>query len=470
MLDATMKEQLKAYLTSLRQPLRITATLDDTETSRELRELLGELREASSQIEVVEGGTNDRAPSFGIGLVGEEPRVHFGGLPLGHEFTSLVLALLHVSGHPPKISDEEIAQIASLKGPLNFVTYFSQSCHNCPDVVQAINMLAARNPEVTHIAVDGAVFQSEVEAKDILAVPSVWLNGEPFVNGRQELANILDKLDTGATARRAESLSAMDPFDVLIVGGGPAGTSAAVYTARKGVRTGIIAERMGGQLMDTLAIENFVSVPSTDGPKLAADLEAHAASYGVEIIRNERVAKLDRKAFIELTTESGAVLRARAVILATGARYRDMNIPGERDYRTKGVTNCHHCDGPLFKGQPVAVIGGGNSGIEAAIDLAGIVEHVTVLEFADTLRADDVLVKKAQSMPNIRIIKNAQTTEVIGDGNKTQGLRWRDRVSGEEATENVAGIFVQIGLLPNTEWLQGAIDLSPRGEIHVDEK
>lgn len=470
MLDANLKEQLKAYLNYLRQPIHITAQLDASETAQEIRSLLSEIQEASSLVSLSEGTIGERTPAFGIGLPNEAPRVQFAGVPLGHEFTSLVLALLHVSGHPPKVSDEALEQIAKLQGPLNFVTYFSQSCHNCPDVVQAVNMIAARNPGATHVAVDGAVFQSEVESKDILAVPSLWLNGEPFLNGRQELENILDKLDTGGAARRAEVLSTLAPFDILVIGGGPAGTSSAVYAARKGVRTGLLAERMGGQLMDTLSIENFVSVQSTEGPKLAAELEAHVASYGVDIIRNERIASIERKEFLELTTESGATLRARAVILATGARYRDMNIPGEKDYRTKGVTNCHHCDGPLFKGQKVAVIGGGNSGIEAAIDLAGMVEHVTVLEYADTLRADDVLVKKARSLSNIEIICNAQTTEVFGDGAKTQGLRWKNRVTNEEHTTEVAGIFVQIGLLPNTEFLRGSIELCPRGEILVDEK
>lgn len=470
MLDATLKEQLKAYLGYLRQPIRITATLDSSDVSNEMRALFADIQEASSLVEVSENGNAERAPSFAIGLPNEAPRVEFAGIPLGHEFTSLVLAMLHVSGHPPRISEEAIAQIASLKGPLRFVTYFSQSCQNCPDVIQALNMIAARNPEATHVAVDGAVFQDEVTAKEILAVPSVWLNGAPFVNGRQEIENILDKLDTGAAARRAEVLSAKEPFDSLIIGGGPAGAAAAIYMARKGLRTGLIAERMGGQLLDTLSIENFVSVQETEGPKLAAELEAHVVSYNVDIMRNERVSMLERNDLIHVQTESGALLRAKSVILATGARWRDMNVPGEKEYRTKGVTNCPHCDGPLFKGQNVAVIGGGNSGIEAAIDLAGIVKHVTVLEFAGELKADDVLIRKAKSLANVNIILNAQTTEVVGDGSKVNGLEYRDRLTNEIHRLDVAGVFVQIGLLPVTDFVRGTIELNPYGEIIVDAK
>ena len=470
MLDQTLKEQLKAYLGYLRQPIQITATLDESEVAQEMRALFADIQEASSLVTIVEGGGAERAPSFAIGLPNETPRVSFAGIPLGHEFTSLVLALLHVSGHPPRISDDAIEQIGALKGPLHFVTYFSQSCQNCPDVIQALNMIAARNPGATHVAVDGAVFQDEVTAKDVLAVPSVWLNGEPFVNGRQEIQNILDKLDTNAASRRAEQLSAKEPFDALIVGGGPAGAAAAVYMARKGLRTGIIADRMGGQLQDTMSIENYLSVQHTEGPKLAAEMEAHASAYGVDIMRNERVAKLERQELIHLTTESGASLQARSVILATGARWRDISVPGEQQYRTKGVTNCPHCDGPLFKGQDVAVIGGGNSGIEAAIDLSGVVRSVTVLEYANELKADDVLIRKARSLANVKIVTNAQTTEILGDGSKVTGIQYRDRATDELHTVELAGVFVQIGLLPSTEFLKGAIELNRFGEIIVDAK
>jgi alkyl hydroperoxide reductase subunit F len=391
---------------------------------------------------------------------------------MGHEFTSLVLALLQAGGHPPKVEAELIEQVKHLEGEFVFETWMSLTCHNCPDVVQALNLMAVLNPRIKHVAIDGGLFQDEVEQRQIMAVPSVFLNGKPFGNGRMELAEILAKVDTGSAARDAAKIGAKERFDVLIVGGGPAGAAAAVYAARKGVRTGILAERFGGQTLDTLGIENFISVQETEGPKFAAALEAHVRAYDVDIMNGQRVAALEPAApaggDITVTLAGGAALKARSVILATGACWKNVNVPGEAEYRTKGVAYCPHCDGPLFKGKKVAVIGGGNSGVEAAIDLAGVVAHVTLLEFADQLKADAVLVKKLQSLPNVSIHTSAQTTAITGDGQKVNGIRFKDRLSGEERQVDLAGVFVQIGLVPNTDFLKGTVELSRYGEIVID--
>jgi alkyl hydroperoxide reductase subunit F len=471
MLDEDLKAQLRAYLGYLKHPVLLSACLDESDAALELRALLSDIEGASPLVRLEEDPappSGVRRPSFGIGRPGEKPRVRFAGLPLGHEFTSLVLALLHVGGHPPKISDDALAQVEGLPGPLDFETYFSQSCQNCPDVVQALNLMAARNPNVTHVAIDGALFQAEVSERQILAVPTLYLNGERFGQGRMELEELLAKVDSGAGQRRARALGEKGLFDVLIVGGGPAGAAAAVYTARKGLTTGIVTERFGGQVLDTLAIENFISVTETEGPKLAAALEAHVQKYPVDVIKHERVKQLSSDGVIRVTLESGAELSARSVILATGARFRDMNVPGEAEYRTRGVTYCPHCDGPLFKGKRVAVIGGGNSGVEAAIDLAGVVAHVTLLEFLGELKADDVLQRKLRSLPNVDVLTMARTAEVRGDGQRVTGLRYEDRRTGELHELEVAGIFVQIGLLPNTDFLKGTLELTRFGEIVVD--
>ncbi len=475
MLDDDLKAQLRTYLGYLKRPILLRAELDSTPASGELRQLLADIEAVSPLIRVEErfeepGDATDtaRRPSFSVEAAGETARVRFAGLPLGHEFTSLVLALLHVGGHPPKVSDEVLKQLEALEEPLHFETYFSQSCQNCPDVVQALNLIAARNPRVTHTAIDGALFQAEVGERQIMAVPTIYLNGERFGQGRMELEELLAKVDRGASRRRAEELTRKDPFDMLIIGGGPAGAAAAIYAARKGLRTGIVAERFGGQVLDTLAIENFISVAETEGPSLAAALEAHVRAYPIDVIKHERVKNLAPGALHRIDLESGGVLSAKTVIVATGARWRDMNVPGETEYRTRGVTYCPHCDGPLFKGKRVAVIGGGNSGVEAAIDLAGVVAHVTLLEFMPDLKADDILQRKLKSLSNVEIIKSARTTEVLGDGQKVTGLRYEDRNTKELHDLDVAGVFVQIGLLPNTQFLRGTVDLTKFGEVVVD--
>lgn len=470
MLDDTLKAQLKGALIHLKSPIEITAHLDSSEGAKDLEGLLLDVADASPEISVhkIYSG-NTRAPSFGIHLPGEPARVTFAGLPLGHEFTSLVLGLLHVSGHPPRISAEELEQIESLKGEFHFETYFSQSCQNCPDIVQALNILAARNANVTHVAIDGALYGEEVQERQVMAVPTVYLNGERFAQGRMELAELLSKLDFGAQERQASALSNKGIFDLLVVGGGPAGAAAAIYAARKGFTTGVVTDRFGGQVLDTLAIENFISVSETEGPRLAAALEAHVSAYPVDVMKHQRARKLIPGDLHQVELESGATLKARSLVISTGARWRDMNVPGEAEYRTRGVTYCPHCDGPLFKGKDVAVIGGGNSGVEAAIDLAGVVRHVTLLEFADTLKADDVLKRKLGSMANIDVITRAKTTEVLGNGRHVTGLSYEDMKDGGLKHLSVEGIFVQIGLLPNTDWLRGTVELSKFGEIIVSD-
>ncbi|MTJ82340.1 MAG: alkyl hydroperoxide reductase subunit F [Telmatospirillum sp.] len=473
MLDNSLKDQLKVYLANITEPVELVASLDEGETSRELLELLDEIASLSDRVSVVRRDDDDaRRPSFAINRAGTGIGVRFAGIPMGHEFNSLVLALLQVGGHPSKTAQDLIEQVKGLEGDYRFETYFSLSCQNCPDVVQALNLMSVLNPRIRHVAIDGGVFRNEIESRQIMGVPAVFLNGEPFAQGRMSLEQILQKLDTGASARVAEALKEKAPFDVLVVGGGPAGASAAIYAARKGIRTGIAAERFGGQVLDTLGIENFISVPHTEGPKLAAALEQHAKGYDVDIMNLQKAVRLIPAAtpggLIGVELENGASLWSKTVVLSTGARWRQMNVPGEDAYRTRGVAFCPHCDGPLFKGKRVAVIGGGNSGVEAAIDLAGIVAHVTLIEFDAQLRADAVLQAKLNSLPNVRVITSAQTTEVLGDGEKVTGLTYKDRTDGALHTLELEGIFVQIGLVPNTEWLKGTVALSPRGEIEVD--
>jgi len=478
MLDAAIKAQLAGYLEKLAQPIELVAALDDSAKSRELDELLHEIAAMSDKIALRRDDGEPRKPSFAINRTGTDIGVRFAGIPLGHEFTSLVLALLQVGGHPSKAAAETIAQVQALEGPapdgmFRFETYFSLSCQNCPDVVQALNLMSVLNPNIKHVAIDGALYQDEVDRRQIMSVPTVYLNGEVFDQGRMSLEQIVAKLDTGAAARAAEAIKTKDAFDVLVVGGGPAGAAAAIYAARKGIRTGVAAERFGGQVLDTMAIENFVSVDYTEGPKLGAALENHVRTYDVDIMNLQRATKLvpaeaSASGMIEVELENGATLKSKTVVLSTGARWRQIGVPGENDYRNKGVAYCPHCDGPLFKGKRVAVIGGGNSGVEAAIDLAGLVAHVTLVEFDHQLRADEVLQRKLRSLPNVEVVVSAQTTEVLGDGQKVTGLVYKDRNDGVMHSLTLEGIFVQIGLLPNTEWLKGTLELSPRGEIVID--
>ncbi|CAK9886317.1 MAG: Alkyl hydroperoxide reductase subunit F [Candidatus Erwinia impunctatus] len=475
MLDTTMKAQLQAYLQKLTRPVELVATLDDSKSSADIRELLTQIAELSDKVTYREENERaERKPSFLITQPGSQHGPRFAGSPLGHEFTSLVLALLQTGGHPAKEAADLLAQVSELDGDFHFETYYSLSCHNCPDVVQALNLMAILNPRVSHTAIDGGAFQNEITERNIMGVPAVFLNGQPFAQGRLTLAEIVSKVDSNADKRTAAALTARDAYEVLIVGSGPAGAAAAIYSARKGIRTGLMGERFGGQVLDTVDIENYISVPKTEGAKLAGALKAHVDDYQVDVIDTQSATKLVpaevEGGLHQIETASGAILKTRTLIIATGARWRNMNVPGEEEYRTRGVTYCPHCDGPLFKGKRVAVIGGGNSGVEAAIDLAGIVEHVTLLEFAPEMRADQVLQSKLRSLDNVEIILNAQTTEVKGDGSRLTGLDYLDRVNNETHHLPVAGIFVQIGLLPNTTWLDGTVERNRVGEIVIDAK
>jgi len=472
MLDDAIATQLRTHLQKVVQPIVLRASLDDGAKSAELAALLDEIAAMSELITVERTDDDERRPSFAIVRAGTDVSVRFAGIPLGHEFTSLVLALLQVGGHPSTARDETVRAVEALTDDLHFETYFSLSCQNCPDVVQALNLMSVLNPRVSHTAIDGALFADEVESRQVMAVPAVFLNGEPWGQGRMTLEEIVDRLDSGAAERRAEELADRDVFDVLVVGGGPAGAAAAIYSARKGISTGVVAERFGGQVLDTLAIENFISVPYTEGPKLAAAMEQHVLDHNVDVMDLQRAARLIPGSDgdpIGVELDNGVVLRSRSVVISTGARWRTMDVPGEAEYRNKGVAYCPHCDGPLFKGKRVAVVGGGNSGVEAAIDLAGIVSHVTLIEFDDQLRADDVLQRKLRSLPNVDVLVSSLTTEVHGDGSTVTGITVRDRVEGSDRLIELDGVFVQIGLLPNTEWLEGTVELSPRREVVIDD-
>lgn len=463
-LDTEIKSQLSQYLELLENDIVLKVSVGSDKVSDEMLALVEELASLSSKI-TVEKVELTRTPSFSINRVGEEDTaVTFAGIPLGHEFTSLVLALLQVSGRAPKVDQSVIDQIKKITGEYHFETYVSLTCHNCPDVVQALNIMSVLNPNITHTMIDGAAFKEEVESKDILAVPAVYMNGESFGNGRMTIEEIISKLGIGPDV---EEFSGKEPYDVLVIGGGPAGSSAAIYSARKGIRTGIVAERFGGQILDTLTIENFISVKTTEGPKLAQALEEHVKEYNIDVMNLQRAKRLEKKDLIEVELENGAILKSKSVIISTGARWRNINVPGEQEFKNKGVAYCPHCDGPLFEGKDVAVIGGGNSGIEAAIDLAGIVKHVTVLEYNSELKADDVLQKRLHSLPNVTVLTNSQTKEITGT-DKVNGITYVNRETGEESHIELAGVFVQIGLVPNTDWLEGTLERNRIGEIIVD--
>ena len=471
MLEANIAAQLKGYLANLKHDIVLVSSLDDSAKSAELAELLDEIASMSSLVSLTQSDdSSERTPSFAVTRPGEQASVRFAGIPMGHEFTSLVLALLHIGGHPMKLDDDTIAQIKAIDSEFHFETYISLSCQNCPDVVQALNMMSVLNPNISHVMIDGGLYPDEIETRQIMSVPTVYLNGEVFGQGRMTLPEIVAKLDSGADEKAAQKINEKDPFDVLIIGGGPAASAAAIYASRKGIRTGVVSERFGGQLNDTLAIENFISVQETEGPKLASAIEQQVKSYDVDIMELQRAKTMSSDGSqITVELENGASLQSQSVIISTGANWRELGIPGEEEYRGHGVAYCPHCDGPLYKGKDVAVVGGGNSGVEAAIDLAGLVNHVTLLEYADELKADAILQTKLATLPNVTVITSAQSTEVLGDDSKVTGLLYIDRTSGEEKNIDLAGIFVQIGLLPNTDWLKGIVDLSEYGEVEVDD-
>ena len=456
-LDQTIRGQLEQYLKLLEGPVAITVRAGVDETSRAMLDLLHEIAGMTDLI-TIEPGQLPRTPSFRVG-----DRVTFAGVPTGHEFTSLILALLQVSGRRPKIDDAVIEQIKALRGEYRFETFISLTCHNCPDVVQALNTMAVLNPGITHVMIDGATFQEEATNRNIMAVPSVFLNGEPFASGRMTIEEILAKLGSQADVSDIDGRE----YDVLVVGGGPAGAAAAVYAARKGIRTAIVAERFGGQVMDTMGIENLIGTKYTEGPKLVASLEEHVKEYAVDVFNLQRAVSIERNGMVKIGLESGATLKSRTVILATGARWRNLSVPGEAEFKNRGVAYCPHCDGPLFKGKHVAVVGGGNSGVEAAIDLAGIVGHVTLFEFMPKMKADRVLQDRLRSLPNVSIHTNVQVKEITG-GDRVNGITYVERDTGVEQHTALEGVFVQIGLVPNTDWIGDSLERTRFGEVVVD--
>jgi NADH-dependent peroxiredoxin subunit F len=456
-LDHTIRGQLEQYLKLLEGPVAITVRAGVDETSQAMLDLLHEIAGMSDLI-TIEPGQLPRTPSFRVG-----DRITFAGVPTGHEFTSLILALLQVSGRRPKVDDAVIEQIKALRGEYRFETFISLTCHNCPDVVQALNTMAVLNPGITHVMIDGAAFQEEATNRNIMAVPSVFLNGEPFGSGRMTLEEILAKLGSQADISDIDGRE----YDVLVVGGGPAGAAAAVYAARKGIRTAIVAERFGGQVMDTMGIENLIGTKYTEGPKLVASLEEHVKEYAVDVFNLQRAVSIERNGMVKIGLESGATLKSRTVILATGARWRNLGVPGEAEFKNRGVAYCPHCDGPLFKGKHVAVVGGGNSGVEAAIDLAGIVGHVTVFEFMPTMKADKVLQDRLRSLPNVSIHTNVQVKAITG-ADRVNGITYVERDTGAEQHTALEGVFVQIGLVPNTDWIGDSLERTRFGEVVID--
>lgn len=472
-LDQNIKNQLSTYLAKIISPIEIVYFENDSDKSVEMVDLLTEVDAMSAMITIKkEDDSSHRSPSFQVNQPDYKTGIVFAGVPMGHEFTSFILAILQTGGYPLKIEKELIEQIKSINGSYKFETYISLSCHNCPDVVQALNVMSLLNPNITHTMIDGDVYQDEVKDKKIMSVPTIFLNDEEFYQGRMELEEIVGKIDSRSDAIESEKLNKKEDFDVLIVGGGPAGASSAVYAARKGIKTGIVAERFGGQVMDTLGIENFISVKATEGPKLVKALEEHVLDYEVDVMNHQRAQKIhipkNKEDKFELELANGAKLKSKTLILSTGARWRELGVPGEIEFKGKGVAYCPHCDGPLFKGKHVAVIGGGNSGVEAAIDLAGIVGHVTLFEFMPNLKADQVLQDRLYSLKNVDVMLNTQTKEILGD-TKVTAIKYTNRDTQEEKDLALEGVFIQIGLIPNTDWLKEDIKLTQYGEIEVND-
>ena len=461
MLDENLKAQLKEYLKLLENNVVFTLSLDDSDNSKQIEAFVEEIVGLSDKLSI-EKKELEFTPSFSLSS-GDRSGIVFAGIPLGHEFESFVLALLQVGGRAPKIDDSQIRRIKSIDKDLAFETLVSLSCHNCPEVVQALNIMAVLNPKISHRMVDGSMFQSYVDDLGIMAVPSCFLNGESFNNGKISLNAILDKI-TGQKDR--QQLKDKPIYDLLVIGGGPAGATAAIYGARKGIKVGLIAKTFGGQVRETLAVENITGIPYTEGPEYMDSVKAHLFKYNVDLMDEVEVVGIEKDDPVRVNTDSGSV-SAKTLVIATGAKWRLIGIPGEIEFRNKGVAYCTHCDGPLFKDKKVTVIGGGNSGIESAIDLAGLAKEVLVLEFLPELKADSVLQDKLKTLTNVRVVTNAETKALEG-GSKLQKIRYVDRVSGEEYVEATDGCFIQVGLVPVTEWLEG-VEKNPRGEIIVDQ-
>lgn len=491
LLDSNLTTQLAGLLTKMVNPINLVAYVDSSKNSQKVIELLNEVADQSSKITVIKGDKNsaNRKPSFEVLNPQTNVSVSFAGLPLGHEFSSLVLAILQVSGYAPKISDSQRKAILSI-GSHEITTYMSVTCINCPEVVQSLNTISIINPKVKHIAVEGSAFKDEVDALGVMSVPAVFENGKMISSGRSsidELVAILLSQEENSDSSNskvsgdyslAQKMNAKNPYDVILVGGGPAASAAAIYTARKGLKTAMIMDHRGGQVVETESIENHISQTHTTGAKLANDLTNHIAQYDIDVFTPDWATSLDiaeeSYGLHTINTKSGGNLKAKAVIIATGATWRTLGIPGEDEYRNKGVSFCPHCDGPLFKNKNVVVVGGGNSGVEAAIDLAGVANHVTLIEYMNTLKADQILVNALNNLSNTTVITGAALSSIEGDGRKVIAVRYKDRnASNGENSEKILhtdGVFVQIGLMPNTKWISNKLSLNNRSEIVTDRK
>ncbi len=472
MLESQIREELTSVFKILQGDVALVYTQSSHDKQRELVDMLDQVAATSSHITSRQSDQSSEAPFFELFHKGKKTGIAFHGIPGGHEFTSLILAIVHADGKGKLPDEGVIRRIQNLKGPINLKTYVSLTCENCPEVVQALNTMAILHNDFTHEMVDGAIFQDAIQALGIQGVPSV-IDGEDLVSsGKTDLSGLLTKLEERFGIDRDAQTEPVDlgEFEVAVVGGGPAGASAAIYSARKGLKTVLVAERIGGQVKETKGIENLISVPYTEGPELAGKLAKHIGEYDIKVLAHRRLHTVAYNGMKKLVLNSGEFLQAKSVIVATGAKWRELNIPGEKEYIGRGVAFCPHCDGPFYKGKDIAVIGGGNSGIEAAIDLAGLVQSVAVFEFLPELKADKVLVEKLESMGNVTIYKNAQTTEVVGNGEKVIGLKYKDRETNEETLYPLDGIFVQIGLLPNSSFVKDIVETNRMGEIVIDEK
>lgn len=472
MLDSNLLDQLKELFSKLTDPVTLRVSTSQHESQEELLEMLNEVASTSTKLNVVVSDSlTSSTPYFEVDGRLAKGKLGFRGIPGGHEFSSLILAILHVDGKGKQPDAGITGRISRIKGPVRLKTYISLSCENCPEVVQALNLMATHHPDFKHEMVDGGMVVSEVEALGIQGVPSVLNEGQLVHSGKAQLIDLVTKLEEvfGKAADQGVQQD-LGLFDVVVIGGGPAGATSAIYSVRKGLKTAVVAERLGGQLQETKGIENMISVPYTEGVKLAAQLGEHLASYPVQIFEHRRVSQITGDAVKRIQLESGEVLSAKAVIIATGAKWRQLGIPGEKEHIGMGVAFCAHCDGPFYKGKRVAVVGGGNSGVEAAIDLAGIATEVTLFEYNQSLKADGVLVEKLKALPNAKIVTNAKPIQVLGDGKSVNGLEFQDRATNQNHQIEIDGVFVQIGLLPNTQFLKNQLKLTPFGEIEVDSR
>jgi alkyl hydroperoxide reductase subunit F len=475
MLTNDILNALKGYTANMTSDVALVLQTGDHDKRPELKKFLEDVATVNARITVAERDDPElRSPiSFKLEVDGADSGVRFSGLPGGHEFNSFVLALLHASGTPMKLDDSLKSIIAGIDEELRFEVFVSLSCHNCPDVVQTLNQFALLNPKISAETIDGGHFQDVIDARNIQGVPTVFLNGEIFANGKVDPSVLVSKLmetKPDAIRKAAPDTPSLPVQDMVVVGGGPAGAAAAIYAARKGLKVTMVADRIGGQVKDTMGIENFISVSQTTGPELSGNLLAHLRDYPITIREPFLVEKIEKGDLKKVHLTSGEVIETKTVIIASGAKWRELGVPGERENIGNGVAYCPHCDGPFFKGKDVAVIGGGNSGIEAALDLAGIVKSVTVFEFMPDLKADKILIDQAEKRDNIAIIRNAATQQIVADGGKVTAIEYKDRASDEVSRRDLAGVFVQIGLVPNSAFAKDLVETTKFGEIVVNER